>query len=685
MTSTAITNLGGPDRPRPLISTAGWVWIALCGVLFALMHWTILHQMYRVSSDPNWSHILIVPLISLYFIFQHKHRLQAAPWRVCWWALPIVFLGLFSYLWWIYPGRNDMFRGYSMILTLFGGVLFLFGTSAMRVLWFPIAYLAFAVKISDAIWERIAERLQDIAAAGSTLTLQAFAVFMDFQIDSSGNTIYISFFKNGSWQSHPMNIAEACAGLRMLMAFVALGVALAFLWDRAWWQRLIMISMAVPIAVAVNIGRVTTLGLLHLIDPSYAKGDFHLFIGMLMLIPAAGLFMLLGWVLDKIIIVDENNTSDRPTIAAPPPPAPAEPTDPARVRGLVVRGVVMGSLLSLLAGLSYAMMFNSFSGAKLIDSLPRGASVALMVLGLLLLAATAVMLLRVAPGRLTAGCRTFAVAVVVGVLAVAAAGQYSVVSWQKAVLVKKPVALRHPLPLLSQQLGRWTFIRDDELSAEVVDELGTTDYLSRYYRDNSVAEGEPGSMVRLHVAYYTGLVDTVPHVPDRCFVAGGVKHGGLFDQVLHLDPDVIQDAESGRGFDAYTANPNLDDPLAPGSIGTEVHLPERDIDAKRFTYRVPNNNADQHVMYFFAVNGKFLASPNAVRLQGFDIRDTHSYYCKIEVQVIGEPDPERFAEKAQDLLNDFLPEIMACLPDWQEVRDGQWPIDPENNPALNQP
>ena len=85
-----------------------------------------------------------------------------------------------------------------------------------------------------------------------------------------------------------------------------MGVALAFLWDRAWWQRLVMISMAIPIALAVNIGRVTALGLIYLVDKRYAQGDFHIFVGMLMLIPAAGLFLLLGWVLDQIIVRDEH-------------------------------------------------------------------------------------------------------------------------------------------------------------------------------------------------------------------------------------------------------------------------------------------------------------------------------------------------------------------------------------------
>ena len=57
------------------------------------------------------------------------------------------------------------------------------------------------------------------------------------------------------------------------MAFVALGVAMAFLSSRAWWHRLIMVVMAIPIALVVNIARVTTICILFAkVDPALAEG-----------------------------------------------------------------------------------------------------------------------------------------------------------------------------------------------------------------------------------------------------------------------------------------------------------------------------------------------------------------------------------------------------------------------------
>ncbi|MEM9418232.1 MAG: exosortase [Planctomycetota bacterium] len=685
MTSTPMPKIAPAGPPQPLITPIGWAWIAVCLAFFSWMHIDFLRQTYRFSKDPDWSHVLIIPAISIYYIYLNKTRLQAAPKRLYWWALPLIFVGLYSYVFWIFPGRNDMFRGYSMVLTIFATALFLFGPAAMRVLWFPIAYLVLAVKVSDAIWSRIAERLQDIAAAGATVMLQIFAEFMDFTVNNAGNTITLGFMKNGVWVEEGMNVAEACAGLRMLMAFIALGVALAFLFDRTWWQRAVMISLAIPIAVVVNIGRVTALGLIYTVDKEYAQGDFHLFVGMLMLIPAAGLFLLLGWVLDKIIIRDSDAEAEAHTKLVEQAAAQTAQANklPRKISaGLIAKGLVLGAALALVTGLVYAMLFNGFSARPVpgLEWLPPALSLVGVVLGIFVLLGLGVFARRSSPGTSGLAACCFAAAMICGLFGVAATGKQSILSWQQIVLHKEAVELRHNLTDLPLEKGPYTFVDDQILPPEIIDELGTEDYLSRLYRNNNFAEGQPGSLIRLHVAYYTGINDTVPHVPDRCFVAGGVKHKGLHSQIVSLDPEVVT---ARNGMSGYTATALIPPPGEPDyAPGTVVTLPERDIDAVRFTYGNPSNvNEDQHVIYFFAANGKYLASPNAVRAQGFDIRDAHSYYCKIEIQILGENDPALVAQHTTDLLNTFLPDIMACLPDWDDVKAGAWPVQPDQSPA----
>jgi len=302
MSTVSVTNSKtSQQRPtysqlQPLIPSHVWVRIAIIAALFIPLHWDIINRLIRFAwTDGDWSHAFLVPLISIYFIHQRREALRAVTPRTCWWGLPLLLAGMIGYFLSIYPVRNDMLKGYFMIFEIFALVLLLAGPGVIRVVWLPIVYLMFAVKVSQKYWTIIAENLQFFAAKASVVTLQLFG------IDATVTGTTIDLWK-GMEPLGSLNVAEACSGLRMLMTFIALGVAMAYLWDRPWWARLTMVLLTVPIAVAVNVGRVTVIGLLYLIDPKYSVGDFHIFMGMLMLIPACGLFLLVGWIMNKLVI-----------------------------------------------------------------------------------------------------------------------------------------------------------------------------------------------------------------------------------------------------------------------------------------------------------------------------------------------------------------------------------------------
>src|SRR5207253_2412975 len=63
---------------------------------------------------------------------------------------------------------------------------------------------------------------------------------------------------------------------------------------------------------------------------------------------------------------------------------------------------------------------------------------------------------------------------------------------------------------------------DQEELPAVVEELGTENFVTRVYAEKlpTGSTGRP-RILQLHAAYYTGTIDTVPHVPDRCFVGAG--------------------------------------------------------------------------------------------------------------------------------------------------------------------
>ncbi len=665
MTSTTATTSWKSATLAPWQRWGTWLWIGLLGGLFILLFRNFLFRMFLIATDRwegDWSHAIVIPFIAIYYIYQHRFALLKRQRQVWWPGLAVMFLGIFSYSWWIYPGRNDMFQGYSMIIALFGMVLFLFGIKRFGILWFPVMYLTLAVKVSDRIWEQIAWQLQLIAAKSAAIALNFIGAFMNLDASVDGSTIKISFLRNAVWVTESLNVAEACSGLRMLAAFVALGVAVAFLADRSWWQRLVMVSLTVPIAVMVNVGRVTTLGILQTVNKQWAAGDVHTFVGMLMLIPALLSFLLIGWVLDRIII-----KADEPQQATEQPTQQHEP--PARVDPLQLGMYILaGGLLALLVGASYGLFFACFRPNLLGDWLSRPMIIGIMVLTVIGIAAGIVMLRRKLNNVLPSVRHQAAQAICAGVLACALAGLTFIVGSTKAVLIKKPVPMRLPLVGIPQKLGHWEMINDERLSDEVLEELRTKFYISRQYRDTSMQLTDPGSTIRFHVAYYTGTPDTVPHVPERCFVAAGLTPRGK--QVIDLNLSKTHYKTHTDG--TITALSELAD--------QPVRIPALQIPATMFTYgQSSGDSADANVIYFFAANGKFLPTPDHVRFQGFSLTDEYSYYCKIEVGVNLVGDKDLAVRRVNDFLSDFLPQVMACLPDWVDVTEGHWP--PNENGA----
>ncbi len=113
----------------------------------------------------------------------------------------------------------------------------------------------------------------------------------------------------------------------------------------------------------------------------------------------------------------------------------------------------------------------------------------------------------------------------VATLLVCGVGFRFAVRQAQAFLAKAPVELRNPLTAIPKRLSLWEAGgKDQTLTVEMEQELGTRQYLDRAYVRGV---GRQQQLVGVHVAYYTGLIDAVPHVPDRCLAAAGWVPVGL--------------------------------------------------------------------------------------------------------------------------------------------------------------
>jgi exosortase len=284
----------GRQLVEAIASPASAVMLSLLMVGFVAAFAHFLYTQGRHSwGNHDWNHSYIVPLISLYLVWQHRAQIATTRASVFWPGLAPLLLGLMSYPAFVFIFRNHMGQGYSVILTLFGMVLLLAGPRIATVVMFPIAYLAFAVTLPDSWMTDITFRLRQVAAKGGYVLLQVLGT----EAELKGSTLHIST----SSGTVPLDVADACSGMSMVIAFVALGTAMALVGLREWWQRVVLVMLAVPVALLLNVLRIAVLGLLSKYDANLATGEAHMLIGTLLLVPGFFAYLFIVWALKKCV------------------------------------------------------------------------------------------------------------------------------------------------------------------------------------------------------------------------------------------------------------------------------------------------------------------------------------------------------------------------------------------------
>lgn len=274
------------------------VMIGLLAAAIGLLFHAWFYNQHRHSwGNPDWSHAYLVPLISGYLIWHNREKIERARTGVFWPGLVAVLMGIVSYVFFLVGTPTHLGQGLALVLTIFGVTLTLLGPAVMPWLFLPIAYLGFAITVPELIMNYLTYPLQDLAARGGYVLLNTCGVRCDIQ----GNVINIV---RADLSVFPLNVAEQCSGMRMVIAFLALSVAVALVGTNLWWKRVVLMAMGVPVAVALNIVRVAVLGAVSQVNPDLSTGEAHTFIGTLLLFPGFLLFMGVLVALNKAVPED---------------------------------------------------------------------------------------------------------------------------------------------------------------------------------------------------------------------------------------------------------------------------------------------------------------------------------------------------------------------------------------------
>jgi Protein of unknown function (DUF3485) len=247
------------------------------------------------------------------------------------------------------------------------------------------------------------------------------------------------------------------------------------------------------------------------------------------------------------------------------------------------------------------------------------------------------------------------------ILAAAAIGLNAAVAALRLTFEKAPVPIARQLTTIPDRFGDWVQVSKDEpLEKELQDALGTEQYIFRDYVNarlvskEELAEFEgknaserknllgrlqmekPDAVVNLAVTYYTGLVDTVAHIPDRCYIADG------------FEPSEYE-------------TPSWD--LGITHLGQPGPIPVRFIN---FEDQTTAGRVTRRVAYFFFTDGVYKGDPLGVRQTMQNLRYKHAFYSKIELMMV-KGDHDTAQKTMINFLSSALPQVENCMPDWNRV------------------
>lgn len=253
-------------------------------------------------NDPNFSHGPFVPLFSLYVLWQDRERLRRLPKRPSWSGALVVALGLGVLIGGV-VGAELFLSRVSLLIVLAGLVVLFLGWNHLRAIIFPWAFLVLMIPIPKIIFNQITLPLQKFASVTAAHVLPVLGV----PVFREGNIINLP--------AMPLEVAEACSGIRSLMSLATLAIIYGYLMEPKNWIRVALALASVPIAVAANAFRIIGTGLLvQYWDPDKAEGFFHSFSGWLIFMVSLGLLLLahrvLVWV-DRRWFLSPSNKPER--------------------------------------------------------------------------------------------------------------------------------------------------------------------------------------------------------------------------------------------------------------------------------------------------------------------------------------------------------------------------------------
>jgi exosortase len=246
--------------------------VVLAFLLVAIYYRIAAKLVYDWYDLPDYSHGFLVPLFSIFLLWENRARIKSTPIQQSWKGIPLILLGIVVLILGVF-GADLFLSRVSFLFVLTGIVWTLFGSQMLKVLRFPILILLLAIPFPQIVFNQITFPLQLLASKLASMILPLFGV----PVLHEGNVIELPAMK--------LEVAEACSGIRSLMSLFTLAIFYGYFIEKSTKGRFLLAFASIPIAVIANAARITGTGLcVQYWDPDKALGFFHEFSGWVMFV-----------------------------------------------------------------------------------------------------------------------------------------------------------------------------------------------------------------------------------------------------------------------------------------------------------------------------------------------------------------------------------------------------------------
>jgi exosortase len=254
------------------VSGSGFQWQgliipSLLAILLLVSYLPMLLMTGRVIVyGDDMAHGLFAPPIALYIVWEKRKSLfqpsgSTSPWSLAF----LLFAGCISTV--AVLANSSTVSRLALLFSLAGCLLLVGGWTTLRQFAFPLSLLLFTFPIPDVLYGELTQPLQLLATRLSESALE----LLGFSVIREGNILQLVHMR--------LSVVEACSGLRSLITLFFFCLVYSYFFESRLWLRTAITLAAIPVAVGVNVLRITATGVLGKYNMAWTTGTAHEVVG----------------------------------------------------------------------------------------------------------------------------------------------------------------------------------------------------------------------------------------------------------------------------------------------------------------------------------------------------------------------------------------------------------------------